>query len=449
MRAYQYRPLRAVLRACGVFSLLGTAPMAVAQTPHGASTAAERVQRDIEFLASDRLEGRLTGSAGNDSAAAFIAQRAASLGLRPLAVDTTAPGCRAMPALDRCRGYFQKFMARGVEMVRSGHPEGVPAQNVVAMIPGSDPALRGQYVVVGAHYDHLGRSTTGALDPELRNVIRNGADDNASGTAAVMELARAFAARPANRSIIVVAFSGEELGLLGSQYFVEHAPVAIDSIDAMVNFDMIGRLRNDRLIVYGVATAKELAGIVDSANAATRLAVSAVGDGFGASDHSSFYAKGIPVLHFFTDIHEDYHRASDHADKINAAGEARVLAMAEWAVRNIADRPGRLTPVRVTAPATVASSREGIAAYLGSIPDMAAGDTPGLRLSGVRAGSPADVGGLQAGDVIVEFGGAVVKDLYAYSAAMKQHKPGDAVRIVYTRAGVRHDTTVTLGARPQ
>ena len=159
----------------------------------------------------------------------------------------------------------------------------------------------------------------GALDPEAGHAIRNGADDNASGTAAILELARRLAARPPRRSILVVHFSGEELGLLGSQWFVEHSPVPLDSIDAMLNFDMVGRLRHDRLIVYGLGTATELPAFVDSANVAPKLDLVKQDDGFGPSDHSSFYAKGIPVLHFFTDLHEDYHRATDDVEKIDAA----------------------------------------------------------------------------------------------------------------------------------
>jgi membrane-associated protease RseP (regulator of RpoE activity) len=285
------------------------------------------------------------------------------------------------------------------------------------------------------------------MDPEAKDAIRNGADDNASGTAAALELARIFAARPARRSIIIAHFSGEELGLLGSQWFVEHSPVALDSIAAMINFDMVGRLRGDRLIVYGVATARELPAILDSANTAPRLVVSEVGDGFGPSDHSSFYTKGIPVLHFFTDLHDDYHRATDDADKLNAPGEARVVALAERTVRAIADRPSRLTPVRVAASAPASGSREGSSTYLGSIPDMSAGDGRGLKLTGVRAGSPADLGGLKAGDVIVEFGGRAVKDLYSYTDALYAHQPGEKVAVIFLRGGERKTTTVTLGKR--
>jgi aminopeptidase YwaD len=313
-------------------------------------------------------------------------------------------------------------------------------------VPGRDPALAGEVVVIGAHFDHLGRSSTGALDPWARDAIRNGADDNASGTAAVLELARRFALHPARRSIIVAHFTGEELGLLGSQWFVEHSPVALDSVVAMVNFDMVGRLKDDRLIVYGVGTARELPALIDSANVEPKLHVQPVADGFGPSDHSSFYAKGIPVLHFFTDLHEDYHRASDDVWKINAAGEERVVAVAERVVRAIADRPARLTAVRVAAP-KMSSAREGSNVYLGTIPDMASSDTPGLKLTGVRAGSPADKGGLVAGDIIVQFAGREVKDLYTYSDALYAHKPGEEVEVVYLRGGQRHTTKVTLGTR--
>jgi membrane-associated protease RseP (regulator of RpoE activity) len=276
--------------------------------------------------------------------------------------------------------------------------------------------------------------------------VRNGADDNASGTAAVLELARLFAARPPRRSVVVAHFSGEELGLLGSQWFVDHPPVPLDSAVAMVNFDMVGRLRNEKLIVYGVATARELAAIVDSANVAPRLAVSAVGDGFGPSDQSSFYARGVPVLHFFTDLHDDYHRASDDVEKINAPGEARVVALAERVVRAIADRPAKLAVVRVAGPA-MSPRREGSNVYLGTIPDMSTGDVPGLKLTGVRPGSPADKAGLKEGDIVVALGGKAVKDLYTYSDALYAHQPGDEVEIAYLRAGTRQTTRVTLGSR--
>jgi aminopeptidase YwaD len=386
------------------------------------------IRRDIFYLASDALAGRLTGTAGNDSAAAYIARRYAALGLRPMSA-----------------GYLQRFVAR--PPTRGGPSPSLPTQNVFAVLAGRDPSLRGEYIVIGAHFDHLGTSTEGALDPEDRHAVRRGADDNASGTAAVLELARLFSATPTRRSIIFANFSGEEEGLLGSAYFVEHSPVPIDSIDVMLNFDMVGRMKNDRLIVYGITTAKEFPSLLDSATASAGLRVTAQGDGFGASDQSSFYAKDIPVLHFFTDLHEDYHRASDVPERINAAGEARVVAVAERIARQIADRAPRLTFARAAAAAPIGATREGSDVYLGSIPDMAGGDTPGLRLTGVRAGSPADAGGLKAGDVIVELGGTPVKDLFEYSNALYAHKPGDEVGIVVVRAGQRLTLHVKLGKR--
>jgi predicted metalloprotease with PDZ domain len=203
------------------------------------------------------------------------------------------------------------------------------------------------------------------------------------------------------------------------------------------------------VIVYGVETATEMRALVDSAAAGTGLDIRGVGDGFGPSDQSSFYARGIPVLHFFTDLHEDYHRATDDADKVSAAGVGRVVGFAERIVRTIADRDERLTPVRVSRPASVATAGRAREVYLGSIPDMSASEIPGVRLTGVRAGSPADRAGLKAGDVIVEFDGKAIKDLYQYTDALQARKPGDTVTIVLLREGARVTVTATLGRRGQ
>jgi hypothetical protein len=279
-------------------------------------------------------------------------------------------------------------------------------------------------------------------------VIRNGADDNASGSAVVLELARRLRARPTRRSVLLLHFSGEELGLLGSQYFVENSPVPLARIQVMLNFDMVGRLKNERLIVYGVGTAAELPALIDSVSAGTGFAVNKVPDGIGPSDHASFHTRDVPVLHFFTDIHEDYHRASDDAERINAEGMWRVAELAERAARALGDRPGKLAVQRAVATAgPAAASRQSSGVYLGSIPDMGAADVVGMRLTGVRAGSPADQGGLKAGDVIVEFGGKVVKDIYEYTDALNGFKPGDVVTVVVVREGQRVTLQVTLGRR--
>lgn len=437
--------------------VLGTAGLALAgagcrpaTTLRSAPAVADSaiLGQDIRHLASDALEGRRTGTPGNDSAAAYIARRLAALGVER--VITNPSGCGRGNGNGACApGYLQPFVARPAAAGRAGLPSELPSNNVTGIIRGTDPALRGQYVILGAHFDHLGRSTFGALDPNAGAEIRNGADDNASGTSAVLELARLLKRNPPKRSVLLALFSGEEFGLLGSQYFVENLPVPRDSVQAMLNFDMVGRLRNDKIIVYGVATATELPGIVSAANLTPPLQVSAVGDGFGPSDHASFYAKNLPVLHFFTDLHEDYHRATDEADKINLAGLARVVTFAERITRALGDRPARLTFVRApVAAAPQSGSRQPSQVYLGSIPDMGANDVAGLRLSGVRAGSPADSAGLAEGDVIVELAGKAVKDLYTYSDALYGLQPGATVTIVYLRGGERRSTKVTLGRRP-
>ena len=424
-----------------------------AAAPVSASAIADtaHIRADIVYLASDALEGRGTGTPGNDSAAAYLAREYARLGLKMIERSASCPEMRA--GVRECvvgrASYLQAFTARSAAAAHAGLPSELATQNIVALLPGTDDVLRSEYVVIGAHYDHLGRSPLDAMDPEAKDAIRHGADDNASGTAAVLELARRFRSRPARRPILFVNFSGEELGDLGSEYFVDHSPVPLDSIDAMLNFDMVGRLRNDKLIVYGVATATEMRGIVDSANTVQPLQIDPVGDGFGPSDHASFYGKKIPVLHFFTDMHEDYHRATDVSSKVNVPGEVRVIDYAERIARAIAARPARLTYVRSTAPPPkMSGSGPGNGTYFGSIPDMGSSSgTPGVKLAGVTAGSPADKAGVQAGDIIVEFGGKPVKDIYDYTDAIGAHKPGDVVEVVVMRAGSRLALTATLAKR--
>jgi hypothetical protein len=409
--------------------LLACAGSGPGRSSSAAAPDSMRVRRDIEHLASDALEGRGTGTPGHDSASAFAARRYAALGLK-----SYAPG------------YFQTYTARSAMLAHNGGLNAVQTQNVVAYVAGTDPVLRNQVVVIGAHLDHLGRSAASALDPEARDAIRNGADDNASGSAAVLELARLISNRPLRRTTVFVNFSGEELGLLGSQYFVDHSPVPVDSIVAMLNFDMVGRMRDDDLMVLGAATSREWNAIIDSANARVGLRVRASGDGFGASDHSSFYAKNMPVLHFFTNTHTDYHRATDDADKVNAGGEAKIIALAEGIARTVGNRDARLSFVRSAAPAPVASGT-GSNVYLGSIPDMGSPEIKGLKLTGVRAGSPADSGGIKAGDIIVEFGGKPVSDLQTYSDALYSYKPGDVVEVVVVRGTERLKLSVKLGRR--
>lgn len=435
MRSSRQRPILAVALTAVVVVTLAAGCRPAGNVQSATAPDSLRIRRDVAFLAADALEGRGSGTAGNDSAAAYAARRFRALGLDSLGL----------------RGFLQPFTVRAARRpgtdphsAPAGEPRGT--QNVVAWLPGADAARRDEYVVVGAHIDHLGSGVEGALDPDAGHVIRNGADDNASGTAAVLELARILAERPPARSVAFVLFSGEELGLLGSSHFVNAPVVPLARATAMVNFDMVGRLRDDKLIVYGVETAEEMRAIVDAANVGGALSIRAVGDGFGPSDHASFYGKGVPVLHLFTDLHDDYHRATDDAEKVSAAGVARVVAYAERVIRDIADRPTRLTPRQAAAPAPRMSG-SGSGVYLGSVPDMGS-DVKGMRLTGVRAGSPADQGGMKAGDVVVRFAGREVTDIYTYTDALNAHKPGDTVEIEVLRDGKPMTLTVTLGQRP-
>lgn len=288
-------------------------------------TPGDGVARDVEYLAGPALEGRATGSAGNDSAAEFLARRYRALGLEGAFAESCTAASACTPS------YFQPFEL-----------EGTRARNVGALLPGSDPLLRTQVVVVGAHYDHVGRSGYGTMDQEMSGLVHPGADDNASGTAGVLELARRLAAHPARRSVLFVNFGAEELGLLGSRYLVEHPSVPLDSVVVMVNLDMVGRMRGNTVIVQGVGD-PALRALLDSAAAATagvRLSVSRWSD--GRSDHASFAARGVPALHFFTGYHVDYHQVGDTPARINVAGLERVVELVERLTRAIADRPERL-----------------------------------------------------------------------------------------------------------
>ncbi|MBX3145375.1 MAG: M28 family peptidase [Gemmatimonadales bacterium] len=400
----------------------------------GQATVESALRRDVQVLSADSLGGRFTGSPGGDAAARYLAWRFEEAGAKP------APG-----------GWLHEFtMPADLAGFRSLPPDRRPtrAANVVALVPGTDPELQNEYVVVGAHYDHLGDGHANSLGTP--GEIHNGADDNASGTAALLDIARRFAAAPAKRTVVLVAFSGEEFGLLGSAAYVRSAPVSMERTVAMVNLDMVGRLRNDRLLVFGSETATEFPAMLDSLNGTHRFDLHYSGDGFGRSDQQSFYLARKPVLHMFTDLHEDYHRPSDDWDKINLPGLVRVAAYTTDVVRAIADRRTPLTFVMGAPPAhsgaAAAPVSAGYGAYLGSIPDMGSGG-PGVRLSGVRPGSPADQAGLAEGDVLLRIGDFEIADLQAMTDALRSYKPGESAVVRYRRGADERSTTVVFGRR--
>jgi hypothetical protein len=335
------------------------------------------------------------------------------------------------------------------------------ARNVAAMIPGSDPTLGREVVVIGAHYDHLGFGGDGSLAPDDREV-HNGADDNASGTAAIMEVARLLSSSGGSpdRTVLFLAFSAEEKGLLGAGYYVDHPLLSKENTVAMINMDMVGRLRENSLTVYGTGTAEEWPGLLEKVNQAQPepFALSSIPDGFGASDHSEFYGEDIPVLMLFTNTHAEYHRPQDDWELINQEGLERVAHFAADLAGEVAGA-GATDAVALTLiegagnpmggamtgdPAGRPSGRGG--ASMGTIPDMTPQDF-GVRITGVREGSAADNAGLMGGDIIVEFAGKEISDLYAYTYALRAQKPGDEVTVVVLRDGERLTLTAVLGGQ--
>jgi aminopeptidase YwaD len=326
--------------------------------------------------------------------------------------------------------------------------------NVVALLPGRDPALAAECVVVGAHHDHLGLGGDASLAPEQTGAVHPGADDNASGVAALLALARAFAAEgPARRTVVFAAFGAEELGLLGSAQLVKDPPARcpVERMQLMVNLDMVGRPRGGKVYVDGADTAKGLRRLVSAlAEQPPRLPLQLAfgGDGYGPSDHTSFHARGVPVLFLFTGAHADYHRPSDTAEKVDGEGLARVAQLAHRAAREAAERDRRLEVVRTAGPPPQQGTGErGYGSYLGAIPDFAERTEPGVLLTGVRPGSPAERAGVAAGDVLLRVGASKVMNLQDLAFALRSHRPGDEVVVEWARGAERRTATVKLEER--
>ena len=330
-------------------------------------------------------------------------------------------------------------------------------RNVAGILRGSDLALQSECVVVGAHYDHLGRSARFSMEPNSTGQIHHGADDNASGTAAVMEMAKAASAARADfrRSIVFITFAGEELGLLGSSYYVQHPAVPLEKTIAMINLDMVGRA-SGRILVDGLANAPSIEDDLKAAQKSSGISLNALkgSPGAGASDDGSFLLRKIPAINFFSGFHADYHRPSDTWEKIDARGGAGVADLALALARQLANRTDRPAFIETPQEPHDGSSSgsgsgpvSGYGPYFGSVPDFA-DEGQGVKFADVRAGSPAAKAGFRRGDVLTSFGGAPIKNLYDFTFALREKKPGDKVEATVMRDGKPITATVELTNRP-
>lgn len=370
------------------------------------------LEKDITFLADDALEGRAIGTPGEEKAANYIAEEFEKIGLIPKGTD----------------GYFQPFTVKKStnpheEAVIGTTGEGVTGRNVAGYIDNGSEFT----VVIGAHYDHLGYGTEGSLfrgEP----AIHNGADDNASGTSAVIQLARILKAKKSKYNYLFLAFSGEESGLWGSNYFSKNATIDLTSINYMINMDMVGRMNEEKtLAVNGVGTSPSWMETLNAINSDSLKLVTSE-SGVGPSDHTPFYLQDLPVLHFFTGQHEDYHKPSDDVDKINYQGMVLMIRFIE----RLVDELNSEEKLAFTKTNDSSSNNPRFTVSLGVVPDYLF-DGQGMRIDGVTDGKPAAMAGMKKGDIVVKLGDSTIVDMMSYMRALSGFASGQKTVVEYKR----------------
>jgi hypothetical protein len=356
--------------------------------------AVKRVKKSVGYLASDKLEGRRTGTPGERLAAAYISRQFKKAGLSPLG---------------DAGSYLQAFEVSGKEK-RTGH-------NVIGFIDNKAAST----IVLGAHYDHLGYGEDkNSLYTGPEKMVHNGADDNASGTATLIELGRWLHKSAITKyNFVLVAFSGEELGLFGSKYFTEHPPVPLNTINYMINMDMVGRLNDSTgsISVGGYGTSPEWGRLVQQENGYLKIKTDS--SGTGPSDHTSFYLKDIPVLFFFTGTHKDYHKPSDDANKINYPGMIRVAGY----IRGLLAETNDLPKLAFTKTREVHMAKSSFKVSLGIMPDYTF-TGPGVHVDGVSSGKAAEKAGILQGDIILQLGEHLTTDVEQYMKALNKFDKG-------------------------
>jgi hypothetical protein len=387
----------------------------------GQNIEVKKVREHIQVLAGDDYEGRGTGSPGEAKANDYIEKQFRKIGLAPKGDS----------------GFDQSFTYKGGA---HGEGEAGTAMNIAGYLDNG----AAHTIIIGAHYDHLGLGNDGnSLDPNSKGKIHNGADDNASGTAGVIELARYFARNGKKESynFLFLCFSGEELGLYGSKYFTEHPTVDLSTVSFMINLDMVGRLNPDTraLFVSGSGTSPVWEPILQKLST-DQLKIKTDSSGTGPSDHTSFYLKNIPVLHFFTGSHPDYHKPSDDPEKINYEGEVDVLKLITKVIDELDGQP-KLAFLTTKSKAT--ASRSSFKVTLGIMPSYTS-DAEGLVVDGVTDGRPAQKAGVLAGDVIVQMGDMPIKDIQNYMEALGKFEKGQTIPVKLKRKGEELTVNVTF-----
>jgi aminopeptidase YwaD len=328
------------------------------------------------------------------------------------------------------------------------YPITAVCNNVIGYLPGNHPEKKNEFIVIGAHYDHLGLGGQGSMAPN-EDAIHYGADDNASGTAGLLELAQKFSAYSAelDRSMLFIAFGAEELGLIGSNHYVENPYIPIGQTIAMINLDMIGLLRNKELVIFGVGSSPVWESLIGSVPQHQNFEIRTNPDGLGPSDHASFYRKDIPVLFFHTGLHGDYHRPSDTADKINYEGMKQIVEYVYQISSSLSTYDELIAFTRTDSTRPTGTMR-GIRVYVGTMPDLVS-ESGGMGVTDVRKDSPADKAGIKAGDKIIKFGGKSIENVYDYTYALGDFSPGDIITVVVLRDNEELALELELGTRQQ
>jgi hypothetical protein len=377
------------------------------------------LKKDISYLAADELGGRAIGTAGEQKAAEYLAGEFERLGLTPMGTD----------------GFFQSFTvskpSNPHEAAVIGSSSGITGRNVIAFLDKKATNT----IVIGAHFDHLGMGGEGSLH-RGDSAIHNGADDNASGTAALLALANIFQHEDLQSNLLFIAFSGEENGLWGSNYFVKNPTIDLKTVNYMINMDMVGRLNAEKsLAIHGVGTSPSFSPALDPVNT-DGLKLVPSESGVGPSDHTSFYLQDLPVLHFFTGQHADYHKPSDDAEKINYEGLVQVVRYISRLITRLDE-----TPKLAFTKTKDSSDSPRFTVSMGVVPDYLY-DGKGMRVDGVSEGKPAQAAGLLKGDIVLQLGDSTIQDMMGYMRALSVFKKGDSTLVVVERAGKKIESKV-------